>query len=70
MPRSPFQVLVLPFCKNRYGDFEYVMFERTDEPYWKGIAGGGEEGESPVGAAKREALEEANIPEAARYYQC
>ena len=44
------------------------MFERTDEPYWKGIAGGGEEGESPVGAAKRETLEEANIPEAARYY--
>jgi len=70
MPRAPFQVLVLPFRKNRHGDFEYAIFERTDKPYWQGIAGGGEEGESPVGAAKREVLEEANIPEAARYYQC
>ena len=68
MPRAPFQVLVLPFRKNRNRNFKYAIFKRSDEPYWQGIAGGGEDGESPIKAAKREAFEEANIPGAAKYF--
>ena len=69
MPRAPFQVLVIPFRKSRNGNFEYAIFKRTDEPYWQGIAGGGEDSESPIEAAKRESFEEANIPETAKYFR-
>jgi len=69
MPRAPFQIHVIPFRKNRNGDFEYAIFKRTDEPYWQGIAGGGEGSESPIQAARREAFEEANISETAQYFR-
>ena len=59
MPRMPFQVHIIPFRKAEDGNFEYAIFRRTDEPYWQGIAGGGEDGESLLEAAKREAFEEA-----------
>ncbi|MBI1922632.1 NUDIX domain-containing protein [Candidatus Poribacteria bacterium] len=68
MPRAPFQVLVIPFRKNRHGNFEYTIFKRANEPYWQGIAGGGEDNESPIEAAKREAFEEANIPTSEKYF--
>lgn len=35
---------------------EYAIFKRSDYGYWQGLAGGGEEGETPT---KREAFEEA-----------
>jgi len=59
--RAPFQVLVLPF-RRREGRLEYAIFRRADDASWQGIAGGGEDGESPVEAAKREAAEEAGTP--------
>lgn len=60
MARAPFQVLVLPFRK--IGDsFEYALFCRADNKCWQGIAGGGETGETPLEAAKRETFEEAGI---------
>jgi len=68
MPRAPFQVHVRQFRKNRDGSFEYAIFRRADEPYWQGIAGGGEDNESTIEAAKREAFEEANIPNTAKYF--
>ncbi len=68
MSRAPFQVLVFPFRKNRHGNFEYAIFKRLDEPYWQSIAGGGEDNELPIEAAKREAYEEANIPVSAEYF--
>ncbi len=60
MPRAPFQVLVLPYRKAA-GTFEFAVFRRSDYACWQGIAGGGEDGESPLDAAKREAFEEAGI---------
>jgi dATP pyrophosphohydrolase len=62
MARAPFQILVLPFRVVGTDAFEYALFKRSDEPYWQGIAGGGEDAETPLAAAKREAFEEAHIP--------
>ena len=60
MARAPFQILVLPYRKT--GDtWEFAVFSRSKRTCWQGIAGGGEEGESPLDAAKREAYEEAGI---------
>jgi dATP pyrophosphohydrolase len=38
------------------------VFRRTDDGSGQGVAGGGEEGETPTEAARREAFEEAGIP--------
>ncbi len=63
MSRAPFQVLVLPYRIISGADIVYAVFKRKPETggYWQGIAGGGEEGESPLTAAHREAREEAGI---------
>lgn len=60
MPRAPFQILVLPYrkCGNK---FEFAIFKRADAGYWQGIAGGGEDNETPIEAAKRELFEETGI---------
>ncbi|MHB9031802.1 MAG: NUDIX domain-containing protein [Anaerolineae bacterium] len=60
--RAPFQVLVLPYRRsaNRY---EYALLLRSDSEVWQGVAGGGEGGESPAEAARREAREEAGLPD-------
>jgi dATP pyrophosphohydrolase len=66
--RAPFQVLVLPF-RHREGRLEFAIFRRADDGSWQGIAGGGEDAESPVEAARREAEEEAGIPTPAPLYR-
>ena len=45
------------------GDIEYAIFKRADSvvDFWQGIAGGGEEAETPLEAAKREAYEEGGV---------
>ena len=59
--RAPFQVLVIPFRKGRSA-IEYAILKRSDGNFWQFIAGGGEEGETPEQAARREANEEAGVP--------
>lgn len=59
--RAPFQVLVYLYRTNEVGEFEYAIFLRADMGIWQGVAGGGEEGESPQQAAKRETAEEAGL---------
>src|SRR5215216_3724181 len=68
MARAPFQVLVLPFRIVDTSTFEYALFKRSDEPYWQGIAGGGEDAETPLAAARREAFEEAQIPPSTTFF--
>jgi dihydroneopterin triphosphate diphosphatase len=68
MTRAPFQVLVLPFRHYDQRAAEFAIFLRSDASYWQGIAGGGEAGETPLQAAKREAYEEAGIPFDSPYY--
>lgn len=58
--RAPYQVLVLPYIFEE-NTITYAIFYRTDFGYWQGIAGGGEEGETVIETAKREAFEEAGI---------
>jgi dATP pyrophosphohydrolase len=61
MARAPFQVLIYPYRRIHEDRFEYAVFKRADEGFWQGISGGGEEGESPLAAARREAFEEAGL---------
>ena len=61
MARAPFQVLIYHYRGIREERFEYAVFRRADEGFWQGISGGGEDGESPLEAARREAFEEAGL---------
>jgi len=62
MARAPFQVLVYPYRKIRDDGFKYALLKRSDAGYWQAIAGGGENNETSLEAAQREAYEEAGIP--------
>jgi len=66
MPRAPFQVLAFPFCRFNHS-IEYAVFKRADAGYWQGIAGGGEDTETPLEAVQREAREEAGITDDAQF---
>jgi len=61
--RAPFQVLVLPFRITEPGEIRYALLRREASTggYWQGVAGGGEDHEAPLEAARREAYEEAGI---------
>ena len=59
--RAPFQILVLPF-RHRAGALEFAVLRRSDADYWQFVAGGGEDVESAVEAARRETEEELGIP--------
>lgn len=67
MSRAKFQVLVIPFII-RDNTPLYCIFQRSDMDIMQFIAGGGESGETPLDAAKREANEEAGIPFDNQYY--
>ena len=62
MARAPFQILVYPYRKTCHGHFEYALLKRADEGWWQGVAGGGEDEERPLEAARRETFEETGIP--------
>lgn len=66
--RAPFQILVLPFRHRHENAFEFAIFKRSDAGYWQFIAGGGEDQETPLQAAKREALEEGGISIDSNYF--
>ncbi len=68
MARAPFQILVLPYRVLDDGEYEYAVFSRSDDDCWQGIAGGGEDDETPLQAAKREAREEAGIAAASAFF--
>jgi len=61
MARAPFQVLVLPFRRTGGGGVEFAVLRRRDLGLWQGVAGGGEDGETPGQAAEREASEELGL---------
>lgn len=56
MARAKYQVLVIPYIiKNE--SIKYAVYHRSDMEIWQFIAGGGEDGETPLQSAKREAYE-------------
>jgi len=61
MARAPFQVLVYLYRNVGGDDFEYALLKRSDAGYWQAVAGGGENNETPLEAARRETFEEAGI---------
>lgn len=63
--RAPFQVLVLPY-RIKGSNFEYAILKRADLHYWQGIAGGGEDEETPLEAARREVFEETGLSESSK----
>ncbi len=65
MPRSPFQVLVIPYLIED-SRVLYACLKRSDEGNWQFIAGGGEDDETPLEAAIRETAEEAGIETTAK----
>ena len=67
MARAKFQVLILPFSL-KDNEIKYCIFHRSDMNIWQFIAGGGEDNETPLEAAIREAYEEAELSKANNYY--
>ena len=58
--RAPFQILAIPYRKS--GEvLSYCVFHRANIDQWQFIAGGGEDGETPEEAARREILEESGV---------
>ena len=58
--RAPYQILVIPY-KVIQGDPLFCVFRRSDCGQWQFVAGGGEDNEMPIEAAKREIFEETGI---------
>jgi dATP pyrophosphohydrolase len=69
MPRAPFQILVYPYRRTHDGQLEYALMKRADQGFWQAIAGGGEDEETPLEAARRETFEEAGIPPTSDFLQ-
>jgi dATP pyrophosphohydrolase len=62
--RAPFQVIVFPYRFISTGEAEYAVFFRRTLRYgdfWQAISGGGEDDETPLQAARREANEEGSL---------
>lgn len=58
--REPYQILSIPY-RIVDGTPLYCIFRRADNKYWQFIAGGGENGETPIEVAKRESIEEIGV---------
>ncbi len=69
MARAPFQVLVLPFRMIGIRNYEFCALRRSERQVWQGVAGGGEDDETPAEAAIRESREEIGVSELLRFYQ-
>lgn len=61
MARAPYQVLVIPFCRDSGGNLRFAIFLRSDRDLWQPVAGGGEDGETFLETAVRETKEETGI---------
>jgi dATP pyrophosphohydrolase len=68
--RAPFQVLVFPYFPSR-NPILYAVFSRSDSvrDFWQAISGGGEDEETPMEAAIREAWEEGEISDTSNFMQ-
>lgn len=64
--RKPYQIIAFPYLKTDEG-YLYAIFKRRDLNFWQGISGGGEDSETPIETAKREAFEEAGIDSSSKF---
>lgn len=69
MARMPLQVHIYLYRKNKHDQYEYALFQRSENSlWWQGVSGGVEDGETPVAAALREMGEEAGVMEEVPLY--
>jgi dATP pyrophosphohydrolase len=70
MPRAPFNALIFPYRFIKHS-IEYAIFNRSDseEDFWQGLSGGGEDSETPIETAIRETWEESRIPKDSQFIQ-
>jgi dATP pyrophosphohydrolase len=61
MGRAPLQILVVPYTRDTSGSILYGVLCRSDNGQWQGVAGGGQDDETPEQAAIRETQEELNL---------
>ena len=54
-------MLVCPYRRIQVDRFENALLKRADAGYWQALAGGGNDEETPLAAARREAFEEAGV---------
>lgn len=66
MARAPFQILAIPFCQTGEG-LRVAILRRADMDAWQFAAGGGEDDETPLKAARREIMEELGVQGAPMY---
>jgi dihydroneopterin triphosphate diphosphatase len=64
--RRPYQIIAFPYTR-RGNSYRYAIFKRKDLKFWQAISGGGEDDETPIETAKREAFEEAGIDKSSRF---
>ena len=57
--RAPFQILAIPYRKG--AECRFCVFHRADLDQYQFVAGGGEDAETPLEAAKREIKEETGL---------
>ena len=69
MARAPFNVLVYPYFRLKNNEFEYALLKRSDQGWWQGVTGGGEDKETPLEAAQRETYEETGISSESQFFQ-
>lgn len=62
-------MLIYPYRQSGDGEFEYVLLKRLDAGFWQAVAGGGEDNESILEAARRETTEETGIPKDSFFLQ-
>ena len=65
--RAAFQILAIPY-RIIGGTPRYCVFHRADHDQWQFIAGGGEDEETPLEAAKRETFEEGGV-QASKWFE-
>jgi len=66
MSCEAFRVLVIGYRIDANSQSRYLLFKRSDLDVWQWIAGGSQDDEEPEQTARREAHEEAGIPEDSR----
>jgi dihydroneopterin triphosphate diphosphatase len=69
MARAQFQVLIIPYRIGSDGMPEYAVTKRSNIDAWQFLSGGGEDHETPIQAARREANEEGGIPRDLEFLQ-